>query len=343
MNALLAQATVLFKNRRKSVLYISLTILTVALEEIFEQIVFKCPCTDHFAYGMAFICAPALLLFIFGIVLDSNAMARRFPCTKPYADETQSRAVMMLRSSLDVFELLIRAVAAPMAWVILSLLRKQYYLCAFFGPPLNAELTAHQKNATDECGKEEVRRLKEQISYQTHSQVVGCWLMAAMIAAVLFLVVLQRCAGKRKHIDLPFQHIYLHIEARAAVRELHKEAKRLAEEHGRETVRKCLTKEREKLPQNNDYMIAVTKVRSVVIRRYSSFFLVPDTPLTPDTPSKDGSHSPDGPPFFHSNSEADERDRMTGQPSTENVKSNCTNMWNNLVRVKLHRRISTQV
>ena len=72
MNTITSSICVLFKKLRQPLMYCSMVALTIGVQEIFQQVVFNCPCKRHFEYGLAFLCGPAILLFFLGIFLDDT-------------------------------------------------------------------------------------------------------------------------------------------------------------------------------------------------------------------------------------------------------------------------------
>jgi len=49
-----------------------MAVLTIGLEELIQSVVFNCPCEGHFPYGLTFLWAPALLLFLASILVNRD-------------------------------------------------------------------------------------------------------------------------------------------------------------------------------------------------------------------------------------------------------------------------------
>jgi len=63
MNTILPSVITLLRNSKRSLMYVSIAAITMGVQELFESVVFSCPCEGHFAYGMTFLFLPALILF----------------------------------------------------------------------------------------------------------------------------------------------------------------------------------------------------------------------------------------------------------------------------------------
>ena len=231
--------------------------------------------------------APALVLLFFGFLLDKSALAFLLPCTKSYAneeDKRRTRRARVLGLVHDFVEFVARVCAAPMLWVVLSFLRTQYYVCAVFGPSVeaiseNPHFSNLHVNATDGCGRQGMhQRARIERAERTHSQMLGCWLMVATMTVVVLLGVLRHFSGKRRQVRALDDHVYRHLEAKAALLEFHKRAKEMAEAKGRRAVGDYFSQ----TGQSGNYIEALSRVRELVVAKYNEYTSVPDSPTTPE-------------------------------------------------------------
>ncbi|KAJ7355128.1 Family with sequence similarity 26, member E [Desmophyllum pertusum] len=224
MNALFSSAAILFRNSKRSLLYGSMAVLTIGLEELIESVVFNCPCEGHFAYGLAFLWAPALLLFLAGILVDRDLWKLSRISNK---EKTQTPAYRYVKTLLATLHVFIRAGIAPVAWLVLSFLQQQYYTCAYFGPLLTSDVT--ESNTTDKCHFKLGSRSRElEESYKTYSQIVGWSLMLIAVSVLFASVCIRRCIRKAKHLTIPSLEYYRHVEAKEALAHFHATAKEIA-------------------------------------------------------------------------------------------------------------------
>ena len=272
MNAFLSSAAVLFRNTKRSLLYGSMAVLTIGLEELIESVVFNCPCEGHFPYGLAFLWAPALLLFLAGILVDRDLWKLTRIKKK---NMTQSPGRRYLKAFLATPYIFINAGIAPVAWLVISFLRQQYYTCAYFGPPLDSEVAAG--NATDRChGAPNFRSRETEESYKTQSQLMG-WSLMLMAVFILFSsVCIRRCLRKRKELKMPSLEYYQYIEAETALKEFHTMAKECAKQNAKENVEKSFENAKSKR-----YDARIQTVANDVVQRYGMYFVIP----SPESPA----------------------------------------------------------
>ena len=297
MNTLLSSTAILFRNSKRSLLYGSVAGLTVGLEELVESVVFDCPCEGHFAYGLAFLWIPALLLFLTGILIDRDLWKYARVWTKR---QTQKPAHRYLKTILVTPHVFVRAGIAPAAWLVLSFLQQQYYTCAYFGPPIASE-DATLFNVTHRCHfKGGIRSKQLEDSYKAHSQIVG-WALLLMVVTVLFTsVCIRRCIKKAKQLEIPTLDYYRHVEAKEALVQFHVKAKEIAKESGKRSIDQSFEK-----VENKNFDVRIQEVANDVVCRYGLFFVIPESPVfkTPevvvDKPPKfvqcTGSDATDGP------------------------------------------------
>ena len=286
MNNMLPTLMMLLRKSRRTLVYGSVAALTVGVEGFFESIVFKCPCEAHFTYGLAFLWAPALFLFLAGILLDTNLWRRR-----PRRDQEKKKKTFTRRcfkTLIRTLDVLVRAGVAPVAWLVFSFLQQQYYTCAYFGPPLGSQ--AIMWNKTHECHFEvgsRTRSLEE--SFKTRSQIAGWSLLLIAISVLFTSVCIRRCIQKGKHLQIPSLEYYHHVEAKAALEHFHAKAKELAKKEAKKEIHFLFVK-----AENKDFISCIQDVGKEIENKYGPFFEIPLESPSYKTPV---SANPDPPQF----------------------------------------------
>ena len=273
MNTLVDNAALLFKNKRRSLVCWSIAIITVGLEELVGNVVFKCPCNGHLAYGLAFLWVPSLLLFLCGILVDVDLW-------RPVKKLSNKRFSRKLFKALKVF---FGAALAPAAWLVLSFLKEQYYTCAFFGPPMDTDRSfpVASFNTTPNCYLELASRTRElEETYRIRSQMAGWSIMLVTMSALFILFIVNQCSTRRKKLRLPSVEYYRHIEAKEALEQFHAKAKQIAMEKAKQDIGLLFQNAR-----LTDFLSGVKQVGAAVNRKYGAFFVIPpESPAcrTPD-------------------------------------------------------------
>ena len=272
----------LLRKSRRPLVYGSIAALTVGVEGFFESIVFNCPCERYFTYGLAFLWAPALFLFLAGILLDTNLWRRRSRRDQEKKKKTFARRYF--KALIRTLDVLVRASIAPVAWLVFSFLQQQYYTCAYFGPPLGSEVIMWNK--THECHFEvgsRTRSLEE--SFKTRSQIAGWSLMLIAMSVLFTSVCIRRCIQKGRHLQIPSLEYYHHVEAKAALEHFHAKAKELAKKEAKKEIHFLFVK-----AENKDFSSCIQDVGKGIENKYGSFFEIPLESPSYKTP---GSATPD--------------------------------------------------
>lgn len=287
MNNVLPTLMTLLKKSRRHLVYGSIAALTVGLEGFFGSIVFNCPCKGHYAYGLAFLWAPALCLFLAGILLDRNLWRR---C--PRRDQERKRKAFARRyfkGLIWTLDVLVRASIAPVAWLVFSFLQQQYYTCAYFGPPLGSEVIMWNK--THKCHFDAGSRTKLlEESFKTRSQVAGWSLMLIAMSVFFTSVCIRRCIQKGRHLQIPSLEYYHHVEAKAALEHFHAKAKELAKREAKKEIHFLFVK-----AENKDFISCIQDVGEGIESKYGPFFQIPpESPsyTPPVSATQDLPHSP---------------------------------------------------
>ena len=193
--------------------------LTMGVQEIFQQVVFNCPCKRHFEYGLAFLCGPAILLFFLGVFFD-DTLCRTGP-ERNTEKAMRSPVCHYFKSLFTIFYALTRASIAPVVWLVLSFLQQKYYTCAYFGPPL-ADRISTTTNATDRCHfKLGIRSKEMEENYKTDSQIAGWSLLIIFVLVLVICICMSQCMKKGKRLKIPSPEHYHHVEAQEAVEQYH--------------------------------------------------------------------------------------------------------------------------
>ena len=271
MNSLLSRlSSGLFGNSKHCsklpLTYGSVAAITVVLEEVSECVIFRCPCEGHFAYGMAFLWVPALLLFFPGILLDSSLWKH----PKQTTEKNNLRYFTTLVDTLKVFK---RASIAPVAWLVLSFLQQQYYVCAYFGPSL--ESTAATTNTSDKCYFTLGARSKQlEESYKARSQIAGLSLMLTAMIILFISICIQRCIRKGQDLRLPCHEYYRHVAAKEALEQFRAKAKEFAKNKAKKEIDNLF-----KIAESKDLDSAIKYVVARVAKKFGQFFV--DSPESP--------------------------------------------------------------
>ena len=290
MNSLLPSLSVLFRNSKRSLLYGSMAAIAIGLEELFESVVFNCPCEGHFAYGLAFLCVPALFLLLPGILLEKDLW--RYP-RRTNKDEKRTVILRYLKKTFATLDVFTRASIAPVAWLVLSFLQQQYYTCAYFGPPLDKEETM-RKNTSDKCQFAlGVRSKQLEESYKIRSQIAG-WSIMLIIMSILFTsICIRRCLNKGKRLRMPSLEYYQHLEAKEALEQFHTKAKELAKQKAAKNIEVLFQS-----ANNKKFDDHITEVSKNVLERYGMFFVIPPESPAYETPVILSDNPPQFPELF---------------------------------------------
>ncbi|NXD70902.1 CAHM6 protein, partial [Eolophus roseicapillus] len=197
--------------------YSIVSLLTAAIECIFSAVVFKCPCNSgNMLYGSVFLIVPAFILFLLGYMVNPR-MWRLLTgiCTpekscscSPWGTWTSSLCVLL--------QVTARAVVAPLTWLAVALLRASFYECMASGSSLIKNHVCKDKG--EECHEMLVKipcdeKLSEKISseflsLQAQSQLIGWFLITAIMTAALTAKCISRCCSPVSYLQLKFWKIY---------------------------------------------------------------------------------------------------------------------------------------
>ena len=275
MNTIVTYAETIFQNSKKSLLNISLVVLTICLEEIVEEIIFTCPCEGHLTYGMIFLWCPAILLFCCGILINKD--------TWYYLrthDGCKSAAIFNRKTLEKALEVLARSFVAPAVWLILSLLQKKYLVCALFGPSLHAHGNTgdhaageeRSLNITDSCSPGKPRIHADEVYYTTDSQILGWCLMIMTLLIVFLSLCIARCGFSRRMV-LPDSERCMEIEAKAAAKRFKEVVEEFAKEEGVKRVEELVEESKAKQTGHTNYRSWIDEVGETLSDMYGLYYI----------------------------------------------------------------------
>ena len=249
--------------------------LTMGVQEIFQQVVFNCPCKRHFEYGLAFLCGPAILLFFLGIFLD-DTLCRTGP-ERDTEKAMRSPVCHYFKLLFTIFYAMTLASVAPVAWLVLSFLQQKYYTCAYFGPPVDRISTA----TNDRCHFKLGFRSKEmEETYKTNSEIAGWSLMIIFVLVLVISICIRQCMKKGKRLKIPSSEYYRHVEAQEAVEQYHA----FALERVKEKAKKYIENWFGKIKSLEDLYSSLNYIGDEVRRVYDRYLDIPPDRTPVDIP-----------------------------------------------------------
>nr|XP_045011085.1 calcium homeostasis modulator protein 6 [Jaculus jaculus] len=213
------------------------TVLTAGGEKIFSAVVFQCPCSAawNLPYGLVFLLAPALALFLLGYVLSARTWRLLTGCCAPGA---RARCGSGLRAALVCAQLSAAAALAPLTWVAVALLGGSFYECAASGSPALASRLCAGRDARcaqdlplAPCGGAPPAAQDVRKELRAQSQVLGWFLIAVVIICLLLFTSVMRCLSPVSFLQLKFWEIYLEKEQQILKSQATEHATELAKEN----------------------------------------------------------------------------------------------------------------
>ncbi|XP_698380.1 calcium homeostasis modulator protein 2-like [Danio rerio] len=189
------------KNKDATILNTVIGLGTVVGQTAYNILAFNCPCSPkkNYLYGLAAIGVPALAFFVIGVMMNQNTWDVVSECRTRRCRKLSLTAAFVLLGSIVG-----RAIAAPITWTVISLLRGEAYVCAFSeflnfsslvnftsaspGPEIMARFPC---NSTPVLFINYTGVVQRQLKYE--SQLLG-WLLVGLISLSVFLVLcLKTC------------------------------------------------------------------------------------------------------------------------------------------------------
>ncbi|CAL1612209.1 unnamed protein product [Knipowitschia caucasica] len=204
------------------------TLLTVGGEQIFSNVIFKCPCNQlNFLYGVVFLLVPALALLTLGFIwskktwkLVTGVCQRKNVC----GSCGRLKALMYALFYISTFAFL-----APSTWIAVALLNGVFTECAMTGTNMTlfndhlckgeAKKDCIEELPTFPCGKDGKvpRDVRDEVlqTLRAESQIIGWLLISTLILSHLFFMCLARCTSPVSYLQLKFWRLYVQEESSA--------------------------------------------------------------------------------------------------------------------------------
>lgn len=122
---------------QKTLGYSVVSLLTIASEQIFSSVAFRCPCNSwNTLYGCVFLLVPALLLFLLGYMVNARTwllLTGSCPQEKKHCCGFGEKGCFYLKVLAPVTA---STLVAPLTWIAVALLSASFYECAASGSSL---------------------------------------------------------------------------------------------------------------------------------------------------------------------------------------------------------------
>ncbi|XP_021245596.1 protein FAM26F-like [Numida meleagris] len=232
---------------QKTLGYSIVSLLTIASEQIFSSVAFRCPCNSwNTLYGCVFLLLPALLLFLLGYMVSARVwILLTGSCLqeKKHSCGISGKGCLCLQVLVPVTA---STLVAPLTWIAVALLSASFYECAASGSSLIKHLVCRDMDGHDACwellqkipcDENVVRQLLKGnstskgglVSFRAQSQVIGWLLIVSIIIVALISICISRCFSPISYFQLKFWKIYLEKEREHFENKAKEHAAKLAE------------------------------------------------------------------------------------------------------------------
>ncbi|NWT53724.1 CAHM6 protein, partial [Erythrocercus mccallii] len=218
--------------------YSMVSLLTVASEQIFSSVVFKCPCnSNNMLYGSSFLFAPAFILFLFGFMMNPRTWRLLTGTCSPEKHLECSPWGTCARFCQVWVPTTAKALVAPLTWIAVALLGANFYECAASGSSLMESFFC-KDNGTEcreqllkmPCDEELSAKISsEWLSLQAQSQLIGWFLIASTMTVALISTCITRCYSPVHYHQTRFRKNYLKKEHELFKKKAKEHATKLAE------------------------------------------------------------------------------------------------------------------
>ncbi|KAM4693668.1 calcium homeostasis modulator protein 5 [Discoglossus pictus] len=207
-------------DRKSAIGYSFMALVTMGGQHLFSLVAFQCPCShQNLIYGLVFLFAPALVLFIISYFLDSRTW-------KFFTGCCLNPRKMCPKGSpcfgLHVFiQLTLNALIAPIMWVSVALLNGTFYTCAMSGWQYPDHVQYLCKNKAEHCQKQLFKLTCSEntsenseiiLLLQAQSQILGWWLIVTSALISLISSCYNSCRSKVSSLQMRFWRIYIEKE-----------------------------------------------------------------------------------------------------------------------------------
>ncbi|XP_060609188.1 calcium homeostasis modulator protein 6 [Anolis sagrei] len=226
-------------SHQKALGYGAVSLLTLGSERIFSVVVFKCPCNSwNMLYGTVFLLAPALILFLLGLLLNTRSWKVLTGCCAPGKLCLCPHANRFWRYVQVLWLVMVTAAVAPFTWIAVALLGGSFYECAATGSAILQNYMC--KNQGEECFKKVLQvpcqsssssqEMQDMLtSLRAQSQVIGWILIASVFTLALAATCISRCRSPVSILQLTFWKMYLEKEQQLFEVKAKEHASQLAE------------------------------------------------------------------------------------------------------------------
>ncbi|XP_030641190.1 calcium homeostasis modulator protein 5 [Chanos chanos] len=211
-------------NQKTTIGYGFMALLTVGGERIFSIVSFQCPCNldQNFAYGMAFLLCPSIVLLALGF-FTSTPLWRLYTgcCLNPLKLCPRGNCIGCCSQLMRVIS---SALVAPIMWLCVALLNGTFYECAVSGLNNNLIIDLLCKNKTQACrqelarvpcGKSHLPREENQellLMLRAQSQILGWTIIIFAAIAGLIGICCKNCRSQVSYLQLIFWKTYIKKE-----------------------------------------------------------------------------------------------------------------------------------
>ncbi|OXB76482.1 UNVERIFIED_CONTAM: hypothetical protein H355_014526 [Colinus virginianus] len=212
---------------QKTLGYSIVSLLTIASEQIFSSVAFRCPCNSwNTLYGCVFLLVPALLLFLLGYmvnartwILFTGSCTQGKKCCSGFWEKGCFSLKVLVPVTASTF-------VAPLTWIAVALLSASFYECAASGSSFIRHrvcrdmgeqcLELLQKIPCEENVVRELLKVNSTkaglVSLRAQSQVIGWFLILAIVTVALISTCISHCVSPVSYFQLKFWKIYLKKE-----------------------------------------------------------------------------------------------------------------------------------
>lgn len=219
-----------FISNKKTLGYSIVSLLTIASEQIFSSVAFKCPCNSlNTLYGCVFLLVPALLLFLLGYFVNARIWLLFTGIRvreKKHCCGFWEKGCFYLKVLAPVTA---GTVVAPLTWIAVALLSASFYECAASGNRFIRNKVCTNQTTFKECQKllekipcdesavepflsENSTYIAKFVSFRAQSQIIGWLLVATIIIVALISTCISRCHSPVSYLQMKFWKIYMEKE-----------------------------------------------------------------------------------------------------------------------------------
>lgn len=247
--------------RKKYALEILAMVLMIVLQYLYQKFAFYCPHdASHFRYSMYSMFGPPILFYCLAILNNESLQYNIQGVARGCFTKKNSRNQKMLRLNWqsvygDIVKAYIRCLLAPITWIVISLIRKKFYVCAKVGYVNN-----------DLVGRLNATRYKAVTTAGTESQTIG---FSCVVLPVLFFTILmtfKKCF-KNPIDDLPSLETFTTYEAEVARHYFKQIIQNAAQKFGKKKVQLIMESTNAgRLTHSSDDVTLMTYVNAMAAR-----------------------------------------------------------------------------